>query len=84
MIIILSILLVTINNFNPTIINANSSDLGLVGYCNFDEDQGNVAQDLSGNNNNGIIHGASWTNGISGSALNFDGSNDWVEVQDDV
>jgi len=53
---------------------------GLVGYWNFDEGTGNTAGDSSGNGNDGTIHGASWTNGVSGGALDFDGINDYVDV----
>ena len=82
MIIILSISLVAINNFNPTIINADSSDLGLVGYWSFDEGSGSIAYDSSSNGNHGTINGASWTSGISGNALMYDGIDDYVLVPD--
>ena len=53
---------------------------GLVGYWPFN---GN-ANDLSGNNNNGNVNGATPTTdrfGNSNSAYNFDGVNDYIEVQ---
>ncbi|MHC4629202.1 MAG: LamG domain-containing protein [Planctomycetota bacterium] len=57
---------------------------GLVGYWNFDEGSGATANDLSGNNNDGTITGATWTSsGMYGGALNFDGTNDYVMVPDD-
>jgi len=34
---------------------------GLVGYWNFEEGNGNSVNDISGNGNNGIINGASWS-----------------------
>jgi PKD repeat protein len=50
-------------------------DKGLVGYWNFDEGSGDTLNDYSVYNNNGIINGASWTTGVSGSALEFVGEN---------
>ena len=55
-------------------------DDGLVGYWSFDNNEGSIAYDESGNDNNGLIEGASWTLGISGNALDFDGINDYVYV----
>lgn len=46
----------------------------------FDENSGDVAIDSSGNNNNGTIHGAKRVNGKFGKALEFDGTDNWVEV----
>ncbi|MGA3192712.1 MAG: thermopsin family protease [Candidatus Bathyarchaeia archaeon] len=51
---------------------------GLVGYWKLDEGSGTTAYDSSGNNNNGIVIGASWTAGKVGSALSFDGVVDYV------
>lgn len=53
---------------------------GLVLYLPFDEGAGNTAKDLSGNGNNGTIHGAKWVkDGKINSALLFSGA-DYVEV----
>lgn len=41
---------------------------GLVGYWNFDEGSGTVANDTSGNGNNGTINGATWVAGPSSRA----------------
>ncbi|MCK4342410.1 MAG: LamG domain-containing protein [Phycisphaerae bacterium] len=62
--------------------NGAAADLndGLVGYWSFDEGDGETAYDYSGHGNHGTIDGAAWTTGISGSALNFDGDDDYVEV----
>ncbi len=62
--------------------NNAAADLndGLVGYWSFDEGEGSTAYDYSGNGNDGTINGASWTDGISGSALQFDGADDYVLV----
>jgi len=54
---------------------------GLVGYWSFDEGKGNVAYDASGNGNNGTLTGGpKWTVGNNGGALQFDGNDDYVEV----
>jgi hypothetical protein len=53
---------------------------GLVGYWPFDEGSGSVAVDASGNANHGDVVGASWTSGKLGGALDFDGTNDYVDV----
>ena len=57
----------------------------IVGYWSFNEGSGSTAYDSSGNDNNGTIYGAERTvgGGISRSALNFDGIDDYVEIADD-
>ncbi len=52
----------------------------LIGYWSFDEGEGKVAYDKSGYGNHGAIYGAAYTNGVSGSALSFDGVEDHVEI----
>ncbi|CAG1009368.1 Protein RhsD [Anaerolineales bacterium] len=52
------------------------------GYWNFDEGAGTTAGDSSGNGNHGAVSGASWTTGKFNSGLNFDGSNDRVQIPD--
>jgi len=60
-----------------------------IGVWNFDENQGDTALDSSGNRNNGVISGASYTeetphkavgSGKGKYALNFDGVDDYVSV----
>lgn len=64
----------------PSVGLANITD-GLVGYWSFDEGGGTIANDYSGNNNNGTVYGSpNWVTGISGSALQLDGINDYVAV----
>ena len=48
----------------------------------FDENTGNIAYDSSPNGNNGTIYGATWVHGKFNYALEFDGSDDYVEVPD--
>ena len=52
---------------------------GLVGYWKFDEGTGTQALDSSGNSNTGTLtNGPTWTSGKVGNAIQFDGSNDYV------
>lgn len=51
-----------------------------VALWHFNEGSGNIVYDESGNGNHGTIHGATWTTGVFGSALSFDGSNDYVSI----
>ncbi len=63
---------------SSSVLFADLSD-GLVGHWSFDD---GTATDNSGNGNNGTIHGAIATGGVSGQALHFDGLNDYVRVPD--
>jgi hypothetical protein len=45
-----------------------------------DENTGTTAVDGSGNGRNGSITGATWAAGVRGSALEFDGSNDFISI----
>ena len=54
---------------------ATSTQADLVGLWHLDGD----ATDSSGYDNDGTISGASWVDGICGSALNFDGADDYVD-----
>ncbi|HID57517.1 TPA: LamG domain-containing protein [Candidatus Poribacteria bacterium] len=53
-----------------------------IGIWLFDEGRGEVAGDSSGNRNKGEIKGAKWVEGKFGTALEFDGEDDLVEVPD--
>jgi concanavalin A-like lectin/glucanase superfamily protein/galactose oxidase-like protein/Big-like domain-containing protein len=65
---------VTVSNAVPT---------GLVLALGFDENSGPSVTDASGLANHGTVNGATWTAaGRFGSALTFDGVNDWVTVPD--
>ncbi len=52
----------------------------LIGHWMFDEGSGDVAFDISGNGNDGTINGAQSVPGVGGSALEFDGVDDYVET----
>jgi len=52
-----------------------------VAYWRMDENTGVLAQDASGNGNNGTLtNGPTWTQGKNGPCLKFDGTNDYVDV----
>ncbi|PKN02010.1 MAG: hypothetical protein CVU77_03515 [Elusimicrobia bacterium HGW-Elusimicrobia-1] len=56
---------------------------GLVGYWPFGEGSGTTAKDASGNNNNGTLtNSPTWVNGKYGTSLNFNGTNNYVNVPD--
>jgi hypothetical protein len=58
-----------------------SGTSGLVGYWKFDEGSGSIAYDSSGSND-GVVRGIpSWTTGVVGGALRFDGAqNNYVAM----
>jgi subtilisin family serine protease len=58
-------------------------NLDLVSWWKFDEGEGTTAYDSAGTNH-GTIHGATWTSGQIGGALDFDGTDDYVDVDDDT
>lgn len=56
------------------------SPLKPVGSWSFDEGTGTIANDSSGNDNNGTLYGGpTWTDGQINKAINFDGSDDYVD-----
>lgn len=66
-----------------TEINSNlPSDANLVGYWNFDEGEDLTASDVSNNSNDGTLTGTmtddDWIAGVSGTALDFDGGDDYI------
>lgn len=52
---------------------------GLLAHWTFDEGQGTQARDVAGGHH-GTIKGATWTKGVRGDALSFDGKDDRVEI----
>jgi len=56
-------------------------DSGLAGYWKLDDGSGTSAADTSTNGNTGTLtNGPTWTTGQVGGAVNFDGSNDYVDI----
>ena len=53
---------------------------GLIALWKFDEGSGETAFDSAGNNDGILMNGPSWTSGIVGAALSFDGQNNYVEI----
>jgi RHS repeat-associated protein len=45
------------------------TESGLIGYWQFSEGTGNTVTDLAGNDNNGTVYGATWTEGFLGSGV---------------
>jgi len=66
---------------NPILLDFDYDDY-LIGYWKFDEGSGSTAGDSSGNDYDGTIYGASWITGYSNNALDFDGTNDYVDLDD--
>ncbi len=57
------------------------ADPGLALELGFDEGNGTVARDTSGNGRQGVLAGdPAWVPGKAGRALDFDGAGDWVDV----
>ena len=76
---ITSYLLITLS----TTISADENQIsnqGLIAYYSFDEGTGDILHDQSGNNHDGVIHGATWVKGISGNALEFNGVDNYVSL----
>ena len=63
-------------------IGAAQNGKDLVLYYAFDEGKGNTVKDLSGNGNDGTIHGAKWVAGKFGKALQFNGKDTYVDCGD--
>jgi hypothetical protein len=56
----------------------------LVGWWRFDEGSGTIANDSSGNGNTGTFNGdPQWVVGYFGGALEFDGTDDWLDCGSD-
>lgn len=65
-------------------ISSVQAEVGLVGWWKFDEGSGDILHDSSGKGNDGKIDGAAWVKGNKGSALLFDGVDDYVSCGNDV
>ena len=59
---------------------AKALEDGIVAHWRFDEGEGTVAYDSASSNNGSLIGDTNWVDGISGKALYFDGSGDYVDV----
>lgn len=54
----------------------------LIAHYSMNEGQGGMVLDRAGAGNHGSISGATWTTGMDGAALSFDGVDDYVVVDD--
>jgi len=61
-------------------IYAGDTSSGLVAHWAFDEVNGSIVHDASGNGFHGTKYGGTWTPGPIGGALVFDGNDDYVEI----
>jgi hypothetical protein len=62
---------------------AKVATANIIGVWLFDEGKGNVAKDSSGNGNDGkLMNEPKWIDGKFGKALEFDGTDDYVNVDD--
>jgi hypothetical protein len=71
-----------------------ADDTDLVGHWDFDEGTGEIAEDNSGNGNDGSLSNvdgklynmdnSDWVSGKYGNGLDFDGSNDYVDCGNDI
>jgi len=69
------------DNYSFTTKESETIPEGLISAYFFDEGSGGVALDSSGNNLHGtLINGPIWTEGIRGSALQFNGINNYVLI----
>ncbi len=76
----------TVNQTTSTAVNVtvnNAGPGGLVAAYGFNDGTGTSLADQTGTGHTGTVSGATWTaQGKFGSALTFDGVNDWVTVND--
>ena len=69
--------------FVSTIVHSQNDSSIIVGYWGFNEGNGDIVHDASGNGHHGYINGAQWVDGIFGNGLRFDGINDYIEIPAD-
>jgi len=62
------------------LVNVAIADSELIAWWKLNEGDGTVVSDSSGNNYQGTIHGASWTNSEGNSSLSFNGVSDYVSL----
>ncbi|RLJ00337.1 MAG: hypothetical protein DRP06_02095, partial [Candidatus Aenigmatarchaeota archaeon] len=68
------------SDVNSTFIREIDGNQSVKGSWHFDENSGTTAYDTSGNDNDGTLtNGPSWVDGKFGKALEFDGSNNYVD-----
>ncbi len=65
---------------NTEIVKTINSNRGTIAYWKFDEGTGNIAHDYTGQGFDGTIYGATWTDGYSNYALDFNGVDAYVDL----
>ena len=58
-------------NISEKRVKTSGLDDGLFSYWNFNEGNGDIAHDLTGNGHNGTVSNGTWVAGVSGTALEF-------------
>jgi len=82
---ICTVLIITALIFAALPYNVSAGDTypeDMVSYWKLDEGEGTTATDSVDGNHGTLINGPGWTTGQVGSALSFDGSNDYVGIPD--
>jgi hypothetical protein len=69
---------IKVNNYAPLSAPLNNDYIDA--YWKFDECTGNILEDSSGNNYDGTIYDSTWISGKSDCALDFDGTDDYVDL----
>ncbi|MEM5815124.1 MAG: DUF2341 domain-containing protein [Candidatus Aenigmatarchaeota archaeon] len=70
-----------LTDYQILVTNPIYNETGLIASWHFNEGNGTIALDSSGNNNNGnLVNGPTWVDGKFGKALSFDGVNDYVDT----
>jgi len=69
--------------FIPSVFAADIQ-AGLVSYWNFDEETGDIINDIVGNNDGTINGKPTWVDGIIGGGLEFNGNNNYIDCGADV
>lgn len=73
-------LILPTSSFAVQVVSAPTN--GLIGYWSFEEGVGTTAYDYSGKKNNGVFSPTppTWANGRVGKAMNFNGSSNFVQI----
>ena len=68
---------------SATLVKSAEVDENIILWLQYDKGEGDVAVDSSNYGNDGVIHSTEWVEGKYGSALSFNGTNSYVEVEHD-
>lgn len=70
----------SINLFNYVCESEFEIDSNLILYLSMNENTGAIAHDISNHNYDAMLNGPNWTNGVSGSGLEFNGQTDYAII----